>query len=123
MFCPLCKTEYGAGITGCCNCNIELVDASPGRLSGGAPSEGNLVLLWQGDDLALHGLLLEELKAEGVPFFNRAIGNYSHRAFPNRFPISTEPMFGFEVSVLASDLEKAGVILQRVARRFRGESK
>jgi hypothetical protein len=93
-----------------------------GELSGGAPSESNLVLLWQGDDLAFHGSLLEELKGEGVPFFNRAIGNYSHRAFPNRFPISTEPMFGFEVSVLASDLERARVIFLRVARRFEGES-
>jgi len=41
-----------------------------------------LVSLWSGDDLALHGALLEELKAEGVPYFNGAIGNYSLTGFP-----------------------------------------
>lgn len=74
------------------------------------------MLLWSGDDLALHGSLLKELKAEGVPYFNRAIGNYSLRAFPNRFPASGVRLFGFEVSVLSSDSERAKAILERVAR-------
>ena len=81
MFCPSCKAEFPQGITRCNYCDIELVDDSKGRFSG-ASSEGNLVLLWSGDDLALHGSLLEELKAEGVPYFNGAIGNYSLTGFP-----------------------------------------
>jgi predicted amidophosphoribosyltransferase len=116
MFCPSCKAEFPQGITRCGHCNIELVDALSKGLSSDAPSEGNLVLLWSGDDLALHGSLLEELKADGVPYFNRAIGNYSLRAFPNRFPASGAPPFGFEVSVLSSDSERAKAILERVAR-------
>ena len=116
MFCPSCKAEFPQGITRCSYCNIELVDASSKGLSDDARSEGNLVLLWSGDDLALHGSLLEQLKAEGVPYFNRAIGNYSLKAFPNRFPASRVPAIGFEISVLSSDEERAKAILERVAR-------
>ena len=116
MFCPSCKAEFPQGITRCSHCDIELIDASPKELSSDAPSEGNLVLLWSGDDLALHGSLLEELKAEGIPYFNRAISNYSLKAFPNQFPGSGVPPFGFEVSVLSSDSERAKAILERVAR-------
>jgi len=116
MFCPSCKAEFPQGITRCSYCKIELVDASSKGLSSDTPSQGNLVLLWSGDDLALHGLLLEELKAQGVSYFNRAIGNYSLRAFPNRFPGAGVPPFGFEVSVLSSDWERAKAILERVAR-------
>jgi hypothetical protein len=115
MFCPSCKAEFPQGITRCSSCDIELVDASSKGLSSDAPSEGNLVLLWSGDDLALHGALLEELKAGGVPYFSRAIGNYSRRAFANRFPASGVPPFGFEVSVLSSDSDRAKAILERVA--------
>ena len=74
------------------------------------------MLLWSGNDLAVHGSLLEELKVKGIPYFSRAIGNYSLKAFPNRFPASGVPPFGFEVSVLSSDSEKAKAILERVAR-------
>jgi hypothetical protein len=109
----MCKAEFPQGITRCSSCNIELVDAAPG-LSGGFSSEGNLVLLWSGDDLALHAPLLEELKAAEVPCFNRAISNYSLRAFPNRFPAAVPPTFGFEVSVLSSDLERAKQILREL---------
>lgn len=112
MVCPLCKTEYTPEFTRCGRCDTELVDASPGR-SGEYGPDGNLVLLWSGDDLALHASLLEELRAAGVAYFNRPISNYSLRAFPNRFPISAPPAFGFEVSVLSSDSEKANAILRR----------
>jgi predicted amidophosphoribosyltransferase len=116
MFCPVCQAEYPQEITRCSACDVELVDASPGQPSGDAPPEGNLVLLWEGDDLALHAGLIDELKSAGIPYFNRAIGNYSMRAFPNRFPASAAGPFGFEVSVLSSDFEKAKVILDRIAR-------
>ncbi|MEO0129056.1 MAG: hypothetical protein ABIL07_03210 [candidate division WOR-3 bacterium] len=29
MFCPICKAEYRPGITGCVDCNVELVDKLP----------------------------------------------------------------------------------------------
>lgn len=93
------------------------MDASPQGLSRDSSSEGNLLLLWSGDDLAVHGMLLEELKAAGIPYFNRAISNYSLRAFPNRFPAAGMPPFGFEVSVLSSDLELANAILKKLEKR------
>ena len=65
--------------------------------------------------MALHASLLEELKAAGVPYFDRPIGNYSLRAFPNRFPASATPLFGFEVSVLSADSDRAKAILGRFA--------
>ena len=116
MFCPSCKAEFRLGITRCRDCDIELVEAAPKVPSDDSSSEGNLVLLWSGDNLALHASLLEELKAAGVAYFDRPIGNYSLKAFPNRFPASGMPLFGFEVSVLSSDSERAKVILGRVAQ-------
>ena len=114
MFCPLCKAEFPPGISRCGECDMELVDASPKRFTNDTPSEGNLVLLWAGDDLAVHGSLIQELKAAGIPYFSRPIGNYSLRAFPNRFPPSSALPLGFEVSVLSSDLQKSKLILVRV---------
>ena len=120
MFCPQCKAEFRQGITRCTDCDIELVDAEPKAASDDTPPEGNLLLLWSGDNLALHASLLEELKAAGVPYFDRPIGNYSLRAFPNRWPLrlpaSGIPLFGFEVSVLSFDWEMAKAILGRVVQ-------
>lgn len=95
---------------------MELVEAVPRVPSDDSSSEGNLVLLWSGDNLALHASLLEELNAAGLPYFDRPIGNYSLKASPNRFLVSGIPLFGFEVSVLSSDSERAKVILGRVAQ-------
>jgi predicted amidophosphoribosyltransferase len=114
MFCPQCKAEYRAGFTRCSDCDIELVDAANEPPSAGASSDGNLTLLWAGDDLALHTSLLKELKAAQVPYFDRPIGNYSRRAFPNRFPGGATPLFGFEVGVFSSDFGTARAILEKL---------
>jgi hypothetical protein len=92
---------------------VDLVDAVT-EIPADSFSEGNLVLLWAGDDLSFHASLLEELKAAGLPFFDRPVGVYSIRAFPNRFPGSGPPLFGFEVAVASSDLEMATIILQKL---------
>jgi hypothetical protein len=97
----------------CSDCDVALVEAAPKELSGDFSSKGNFVLLWSGDDLALHESLLGELKVAGIPYFDRPIGNYS---LTNRFPASVLPPFGFEVSVLSSDSKKANVILEKVVR-------
>jgi predicted amidophosphoribosyltransferase len=118
MVCPSCKAEFRQGITRCSDCDTELVEAVPKGPADDSPPDGNLVSLWSGDNLALHASLFEELKAAGVPYFDRPIGNYSRRAFPNRFPASGIPLFGFEVGVLSSDSEKAKAILERVSQLF-----
>jgi hypothetical protein len=114
MYCPLCKAEYRAGFTRCSDGDVDLVDAVT-EIPASALSQGNLVLLWAGDDLSLHAALLEELKAAGLPYFDRPIGTPSLRAFPNRFPRAVTPLSGFEVAVLSSDLEVAKGILQNLA--------
>jgi hypothetical protein len=113
MFCPLCKAEYRSGFTRCSDCHVDLVDAVT-EIPANAFSEGNLVLLWAGDDLPFHASLLEDLKAAGLPYFDRPISAYSRRAFPNRFPGTGTPLFGFEVAVFSSDLEMAKAILQKL---------
>src|SRR5690242_11370387 len=113
MFCPLCNAEYRAGFTRCSDCDVDLVEAVT-EIPANALPKGNLVLLWAGDDLSLHAALLEELKAAGFPYFDRPISAYSRRAFPNRFPSSGTPLFGFEVAVLSSDLEMAKAILEKL---------
>ena len=118
MFCLSCKAEFRHGITRCSDGDVELVDAAPKGSSDGSSSQGNLMLLWSGDNLALRTSLLEQLKAAGVSYFDRPIGNYSRRAFPNRCPASGIPLLGFEVSVFSADLERAKAILARVARRI-----
>src|SRR5882724_9033501 len=100
MFCPSCKAEFRRGITRCRDCDIELVEDVPKAPSEDSSSEGNLVLLWSGDDLALHALVLEALAAAAVPFCDGPIGNYSLRAFPNQYPlhlpVAEIPLFEFE---------------------------
>jgi hypothetical protein len=113
MYCPWCKAEYRAGFTRCSNCDVDLVDAVT-EIPASALSQGNLVLLWTRDDLSLHASLLEELKAAGLPYFDRPFSTHSLRAFPNRFPSAVTPLFGFEVAVLSSDLEVAKAILQNL---------
>lgn len=83
------------------------------QIPANAFSEGNLVLLWAGDDLPLHASLLKEPRAAGLPYFDRPISAYSGRAFPNRFPSIDRPLFGFEVAVFSSELEMAKAILQK----------
>ena len=119
MFCPVCKAEYRQGFTRCGDCGTELVNAAPEAPPANHPSEGNLVLLWAGDNLAFHESLLEELKAAKVPYFDRPISDYSWRAFPNRYPGGYPPPFGFEVGVLSSDLEKANSILEKLENLYR----
>jgi len=113
MYCPLCKAEYRAGFTRCSDCDVDLVDAVTARPDDGL-SKGNLALLWTGDDLSLHVSILEELKAAGIPYFDRPVATYSRSAFPNRFPGPVAPLFGFEVAVLSSDLKMAKAILQKL---------
>ena len=37
--------------------------------------QGSLVLLWAGEDPAVHAALLEELEAEEIPFSDKSLGD------------------------------------------------
>src|SRR6267154_2485599 len=113
MYYPLSKAEYRAGFTRCSDRDVDLVDAVTPKPDDGL-SKSNLVLLWTGDDLSLHASILEELKAAGIPYFDKPVATYSRSAFPKRFPAPVAPPFGFEVAGLSFDLKMAKAILQKL---------
>jgi hypothetical protein len=76
MFCSQCRAEYRPGFTHCTDCDVDLVESLPGVEEAGANDmrRGTLVPLWEGDDLALHTNLLEELEAAGIRYYDRPMG-------------------------------------------------
>ncbi len=116
MICPQCKAEYQQGFTHCADCNVELVQSLPGTEEGAskrAPS-GTLVPLWEGEDLALHTALLEELEAAGIRYFDQPMGVLPgvRRWVP--YPIQPMTRFGYQMAVLSSDRPAAERILEKL---------
>jgi hypothetical protein len=116
MICPQCKAEYRQGFTRCADCEVDLVEALAGAEAADARalSNGGLVTLWAGEDLALHAALLEELESTSIPFFNKPVGTYDGAERGNLFFLS-QPRFGFEIKVLSSDFQVARRILEGLA--------
>ena len=114
MFCPQCRVEYRPGFTRCSDCDLDLVHELPQETHPGPIHEGNLVLLWIGDDLSLHASLLADLDAASIPYMNRSIGNATRSAFRGQISLEVTFPFGFEVAVLSSDLEEAKEILEKL---------
>src|SRR5579859_8099869 len=114
MFCPQCKAEYRHGIAECADCQIPLVpslpDAQPHVDAAGA---GTLVPLWEGEDLALHTLLLQELDEAGIRYFSEPMGVFPGARKGDAFPIQPMARFGYQVAVLSSDLPRARAILRK----------
>jgi hypothetical protein len=71
--------------------------------------QGSLVLLWAGEDPALHSSLLEQLETAGVPFVDKPA---SGAPKGDVFNFEQRASFGFEVSVLSSNLATAEGILE-----------
>lgn len=121
MFCPQCKAEYRFGVATCVDCQVPLV-ASLGDVNqpGTSPApEGSLVLLWMGEDLALHASLLAKLEAAGIRYFDKSLGNYPGGNYPGMgrsspFPVGPQPMFGYDVAVLSSQRTLASEILEQL---------
>ena len=112
MFCPVCHAEYRPGFTRCSDCDVALVPSLPEPLD--RTLSGSLAPLWEGDELALHTSLLEELDKSRIRYFDRALGNYPDLARADPFPIRPLTRFGYEVSVLSPDLARAQAILERL---------
>ena len=122
MFCPQCKAEYQPGLTRCADCDVDLVptlSASEEGFSKEKPS-GPLTPLWEGDDLALHATLLEELESAGIRYFDQAMSVFPGARRGDHFPIQPMKRFGYQVAVLASDLEAATRILESLLGEDRG---
>lgn len=76
--------------------------------------QGSLVMLWAGENPALHAVLLERLQAEGIPFADKTLGNDEVAPTADPLPIDWKPRFGFEVAVLSTDLPAAKSILEKL---------
>ena len=75
---------------------------------------GSLILLWAGEDPAVHAALLEALNAAGIPCKDMALGDDGTVLAADPLPIEWKPRFGFEVAVLSSDLTAAQQILEKL---------
>ena len=74
--------------------------------------ESSYVVLWTGENPALHDALLQELDLAGIPYADKPIGE--EEIEPDPLPIDWKPRFGFEVAVHYPDLSKAKEILERL---------
>ena len=122
MICPQCKAEYRQGFTRCADCDVDWV-AGPNeseRSAASARPSGNLVPLWEGEDLALHTTLLEHLDSAEVRYFDQPMGVFPGARRGDHFPVQPMTRFGYQVAVLSSDLEAAKGILENLLEDDRG---
>ena len=76
--------------------------------------QGSLVMLWAGEDPALHSSLIEELESAGIPFVDKPTGGDEVAPTADTLPIDWKARFGFEVAVLSSNLAAAEKILEEL---------
>jgi hypothetical protein len=76
--------------------------------------QGSLVLLWAGEDPAVHAALLEELEEAQIPFSDKSLGDDEVAPTADPLPIDWKPRFGFEVAVLSSNLAAAQEVLEKL---------
>jgi hypothetical protein len=76
--------------------------------------QGSLVLLWAGENPAVHAALLEELEAAQIPFSDKSLGDDEVAPTADPLPIDWKPRFGFEVAVFSTDLAAAREVLEKL---------
>ena len=76
--------------------------------------QGSVVLLWAGEDPALHSTLLEQLESAEIRYSDKALGDDEVAPSADPLPIDFKPRFGFEVAVLSGDLRAAQAILEKL---------
>ena len=76
--------------------------------------QGSFVLLWAGENPAVHATLLEELQAADIPFSDKSLGDDEVAPTADPLPIDWKPRFGFEVAVLSTDLGAAKEVLEKL---------
>jgi hypothetical protein len=83
-------------------------------MSSKAVPQGSFVVLWAGENPALHAALLEELRAADIPFADKTLGDDEVAPTADTLPIDWKPRFGFEVAVLSTDLAAAKEVLEEL---------
>lgn len=83
-------------------------------MASSAGPQGSLVMLWAGEDPAMHSSLIEELEAAGIPYIDKPTGKDEVAPTSDPLPIDWKPRFGFEVAVPSSSLAAAEKILEKL---------
>jgi hypothetical protein len=83
-------------------------------MSSKAIPQGSLVVLWAGEDPAVHAALLEELEVAEILFSDKSLGDDEVAPTADPLPINWKPRFGFEVAVLSTDLAAAQEVLEKL---------
>lgn len=76
--------------------------------------QGSFVVLWAGENPALHSALLEQLESAEIPFSDKVLGDDEVAPTADPLPIDWKPRFGFEVAVLSADIPAAKAILEKL---------
>jgi hypothetical protein len=74
--------------------------------------QSSYVVLWTGENPALHEALLEELELSGIAYADKPLGE--DEVAPDPLPIDWKPRFGFEVAVHHTDLPAAKEMLEKL---------
>ena len=83
-------------------------------MATGSGPQGSLIMLWAGEDPALHSALLEELEEAGIPYIDKPTGADGVAPTADILPIDWTAKFGFEVAVASSNFAAADEILEKL---------
>ena len=83
-------------------------------MATGTGPQGSLIMLWAGEDTALHSSLIEKLQTAGIPFIDKSAGDDRTVPSADIIPIDWKARFGFEVAVPSSSLAEAEKILEEL---------
>jgi len=76
--------------------------------------QGSVVVLWAGEDPALHASLLEQLEAAGIRYSDKVLGADEVAPAADPLPIDWRLRFGFEILVLSCEFAAARAILEKL---------
>jgi hypothetical protein len=74
--------------------------------------QGVFVLLWAGEDPALHAALLEQLQVAEIAYSDKMLGDDEVSPTADPLPIDWKARFGFEVAVSSTDLASGRQLLE-----------
>jgi len=100
MFCPLCQSEYRAGITHCNDCDVDLVTSfpeSPEQIPNPAAK-----LIWQGVDHRRFIEITDALDGEGIPHTTE---------LPQISILYPSLNLPYQIRVLSTDYERASKLI------------
>ena len=109
MFCPLCQSKFGEGVTQCSDCHVALVATT---------EEAHLASarLWKGASQGTLDKILATLDAQNIPSRYKEIVNMGPRFRILGIPIGPNPStFEYEVWVFRSDLDTARQAIENVS--------